>query len=272
MLHWTKPCLFTRMSVPETLQAAWRTRRAWWFTATSRTRARFARTALGSFWLGMSNLLSICVLGFVYGTVFKVPDFRSYFVYLGIGMTVWSFLAGAISSAPSLFEHNSRNIQNTNTNAIFYPLEEWAFQLQTFAQCFLIVGVALSFYEPALFLHLLGAGLLPLLNLLLFAFWLPILICLLGARFHDLYQLVPIVLQLAFLLSPILYEKKSLGAMAWITNVNPPYIVLDRFRSALITGQGSLAANLILLTVNACGFLLAVFLLDRNRKHLPFLF
>lgn len=260
------------MSVPETLHAAWRTRRAWWFTATSRTRARFARTALGSFWLGVSNLLSICVLGFVYGTVFKVGDFKSYFVYLGIGMTVWSFLAGSISSAPALFEHNSKNIQNTNTNLIFYPLEEWSFQLQTFAQSFLIVGVALSFYAPSLFLHLLGVGLLPLLNLILFAFWLPILICLLGARFHDFYQLVPIVLQLTFLLSPILYEKKSLGSLAWIAKVNPPYILLDQFRSALISGHSSFAANSVLLLINGIGFVLAVFLLDRNRKYLPFLF
>ena len=38
------------------------------------------------------------------------------------------------------------------------------------------------------------------------------LTCLLGARFRDLYQLVPIVLQLVFLLSRF-YEKKNLGAM-----------------------------------------------------------
>ena len=63
---------------------AYKTRKAWWYTATSRSRARFARTTLGSFWLGFSNLLSIGTLGIVYGTVFSVADFRSYFIYLGI--------------------------------------------------------------------------------------------------------------------------------------------------------------------------------------------
>ena len=264
--------LFTRMSVPETFHAAWATRRAWWFTATSRTRARFARTALGSFWLGVSNLLSICVLGFVYGTVFKVGNFESYFVYLGIGMTVWSFLSGSICAAPALFEHNASNLQNTNTNPIFYPLEEWSFQLQTFAQSFLVVGIALSFYAPSLFPHLLGAGLLPLLNLVLFAFWSPILICLVGARFHDIYQLVPIIMQLAFLLSPILYKKETLGSMAWIAKINPPFIVLDQLRSALISGHVSFLSAFVLLFINAIGCFVAVFLLDRNRRYLPFLF
>ena len=69
-----------RDSVCSTLKDAWHMRRAWWFTATARTRARFARTFLGSFWLGLSNLLSIAVLALVYGTVFKVQDFNDYVV------------------------------------------------------------------------------------------------------------------------------------------------------------------------------------------------
>ena len=36
---------------------------------------RFARTFFGSFWLGLSNLLSIAALALVYGAVFKVQDF-----------------------------------------------------------------------------------------------------------------------------------------------------------------------------------------------------
>ena len=51
-----------------------------WFTATARTRARFART-FGKFWLGLSNLLSIGALALVYGTVFKVQDFSTYGVF-----------------------------------------------------------------------------------------------------------------------------------------------------------------------------------------------
>ena len=83
-------------SVSFTVKDAWRMRRAWWFTATARTRARFARTFLGSFWLGLSNLLSIAVLALVYGTVFKVQDFNTYVVYLGIGLVVWNGISSAI--------------------------------------------------------------------------------------------------------------------------------------------------------------------------------
>lgn len=260
------------MSVSETFRAAWLHRRAWWFTATSRTRARFARTALGSFWLGLSNLLMICSLGLVYGTVFKVPNFRDYFVYLGLGLTAWGMIAGSLSAAPQLFEVNSVNLRNLNINPIFYTLEEWAFQVQTFAQSFLVVGLALSLLQPMLFVHFLTSGLLPLINLLLFSFWLPLLICLLGARFHDIYQLVPIALQLIFLVSPILYKREALGALHWISAINPLYIVLDQFRSALISGHFSWFVSGIIFVVNGIGCIGAVYLLDRNRANLPFFF
>ena len=89
---------------------AFRTRKAWWYAASSRSRARFVRTTLGSFWLGFSNLLSIGTLGVVYGTVFSVPDFQSYFIYLGFGLVVWNTISSSISNSPNLFAHNSSNI------------------------------------------------------------------------------------------------------------------------------------------------------------------
>ena len=42
------------------------------------------------FLVGFSNLLSIGALALVYGTVFKVQDFSTYVVYLGIGLVVWN--------------------------------------------------------------------------------------------------------------------------------------------------------------------------------------
>lgn len=254
-----------------TLQEAWRMRRVWWFTATARTRARFVRTMFGSFWLGLSNLFSIAALAAVYGTVFKVQDFNTYVVYLGLGLVVWNSLGAAIGTAPNLFEHNSVHVHNTNLNPVFFTLEEWAFQLQTFAQSFLLVVLALSWFQHDLVLNLICFGWLPLLNLALFLYWLPVLVCLLGARFRDLYQLVPILLQLVFLLSPILYKKANLGPMAWTATINPIYQVLSPVRDTMMQGRVSLSAGLVLLAMNIFGVFLAVRLLNRERHKLPFL-
>jgi lipopolysaccharide transport system permease protein len=253
------------------LRYGWSLRRAWWFTATARTRERFARTILGSFWLGLSNMLSIAVLAVVYGTVFKVQDFNAYVVYLGTGLVTWNTIAAAVQSAPNLLRTNAGNLKNTNIHPIFYSLEEWAFQAQTFFQSFGLIILILSLFKHTLLLHLLGAGLLPLVNLLLLIYWVPLLLCLLGAKYEDLFQLVPIVLQLMFLLSPILYKKEALGDLAWTANLNPFYRVLNHLRHALLEGEFEPKAVLQMLLINLVGVIVSTWLLERQRRELPFL-
>lgn len=256
--------------IVEALAYGWRSRRAWWFTATSRTRARFARTALGGFWLGVSNLLSIAALSVVYGTVFKVQDFSHYVVFLGTGLVVWNSVASAVTAAPLLFEVNAIHLKNTNLHPIFYTLEEWAFQIQSFFQSFAMVLLGLSFFKHDLFLNLLLLSWLPLLNILLFLYWVPLAVCILGARFRDFYQLVPIALQLGFLLSPILYDKKNLGRFGWTADFNPIYRILSPLRKVLMEGELNLGQSLLVLALNIMGIYISVWLLARDRKQLPF--
>lgn len=260
----------SRRSVRSTLLEAWRMRRVWWFTASARTRARFVRTYFGSFWLGLSNLFSVGVLAAVYGTVFDVQDFQTYVVYLGLGLVVWNTMAAAISSAPNLFEHNDSHLHNTNLNPVFYTLEEWSFQLQTFVMSFLLVLAVLSIFQWTLIPHLF-VGWLPILNLVLFLYWFPVLVCLLGTRYRDLYQLVPVALQLVFLLSPILYQKDNLGKLQWTANLNPLYRVLSPIRHTLMSGEVMWAQNSLIFLVNLAGVWLAIKIINRERANLPFL-
>ena len=250
---------------------AFKTRKAWWFTASSRSRARFARTTLGSFWLGFSNLLSIGTLGIVYGTVFSVGDFKSYFVYLGIGLVIWNTISSSISNAPNLFAYNSSNIKNMNVKPIFYTLEEWSFQLQTFLQSFFLVFIAFLFVQSDLLINLLLYSWLPLLNLFVFIYWFPAIICLISVRFTDIAQLVPIILQLVFLTSPILYKKETLGSLEWITSFNFIYQVLDPLRFSLIYGNINYQNSILILVLNIIGLLFTIRLLNVESKRLPFL-
>tara|TARA_B100000579_G_scaffold431210_1_gene445889 strand:+ start:3406 stop:4185 length:780 start_codon:yes stop_codon:yes gene_type:complete len=253
------------------LKFAFKTRRAWWYTATSRSKARLARTTLGSFWLGFSNLLSIGTLGIVYGTVFSVKDFRSYFIYLGVGLVIWNTISSSIANSPQLFAHNSSNIKNMNLKPLFYTFEEWAFQLQTFIQSFVLVFFVFLFLRYSLLSNFLIYSWLPLLNLFIFIFWFPLIVCLISVRFTDIAQLVPIVLQLVFLTSPILYRKESLGDLAWITNINFIYKILDSLRITILEGYIDYKDSILILIFNLIGLIVTLKYLDKEAKKLPFL-
>ena len=112
---------------------------------------------------------------------------------------------------------------------------------------------------------------LPFINLLLFMFWFPLITCLLGAKFRDIYQLVPILLQLVFLLSPILYMKENLGSLTWIINLNPFYLYIDQIRESVVYGNLEIMKSFILLIFNLVGLYLSIGILNKEKKYLPFI-
>ena len=245
--------------------------KVWTYTAWARTQERFARTLLGSAWLGLSNLLSIALLSLVYGTVFKVENFKEYVVYIGLGLVLWSALSSSISSSPNIFIQNEIKIKNTNTNILFYPLEEWCFQLHNFFQSFLIVFLALIFLNKSIFINFLTNSPFPLINFFIFMFWFPFFICLLGVRYRDLYQLIPIILQLTFLISPLLYMKENLGDLIWIVNMNPIYLIISQLRDSIIGLEVIYPGVYYTFFFNILGLVFSLLYFRKMRKLIPFL-
>ena len=186
-------------------------------------------------------------------------------------MVIWNTLSSSVGNAPQLFAHNASNIKNTNLNPIFYTLEEWSFQIQTFGQSFILVFLCFLFLQPTLISNLLLFSWLPILNLIIFIYWFPLLVCLASIRFNDIAQLVPIVLQLIFLTSPILYRKESLGDLEWITNVNFIYKVIEPIRLSLINGEIIYSEVFLLLFINVLGVVMTLFFLKSQSKRLPFM-
>jgi len=245
--------------------------RAWWYSASLRTQARFHRTLLGSSWLGISNLFSVVVLSFVYGVLLKVQNPKQYFLYIAVGLTVWQFISTIISTSPTLLRDHKEKLLNTTTHPIFYFLEEWAFQIQTFLQAWGIIIVILAiFVQPSLLWNGTVFAALPIINLFLFCIVVQIFFALAGLLFQDLYQVIPMLLQLTFLSSPVLFNKMNLGDHQWLANWNPLFMILSPVRQAAIEGHLAIAPQLLVLAGNlvACGLL--VIGLGRWRQWIVF--
>lgn len=251
------------------IRFAFRTSRAWWYSAWLRSLARFSRTKLGSFWLGLSNVLSVCILGSIYSTILRVPDPVTYITYLGIGLTVWTFMSMSIVSGTMLFTTRRDQLINNSFPSLFYLLEEWAFQIQTFLQAFLFVLIALTPFSPFILLHAFTSIWLPLLNLFLFLLWSSIIMAVLGSRFRDIGQLIPILLQLIFLVSPVLYPRDQLGSLSAIADFNLFYFFLAPVREAVITGSVNLYSQILTLFINLVLVVLGFRLLRSLRHRIP---
>ena len=188
-----------------------------------RIRMQFARTLLGSSWIGLSALLTMSVLGTIYGTLTGVEDWSSYWVYVALGIVSWNTLATALMSSCTVLERSRERLLNQPMPIGVVVLEEWLTTSLTLLIALTAVLLVMGLLEPQLWGHLLMGGWLGLLNLMLGCLWLTLLIAPIAVSIADLQQLMPVLLQIGFLSSPILFYRQSLGSLSWITNLNPLY-------------------------------------------------
>ena len=199
----------------------WRLLPALIYSSWLRMRLPYKRTRMGKSWLSISTLLSLLVLGLVYGQLTRVSNWQAYACYLSIGLLSWNFLAGTISASCDLFIRVRTQLLNQEIRPSYYVIEQWLTQLFIFLQSGLLIGIILIIAAPSLFTNFLNGGWLGLINLWLGCLWISLTISPLSLRCPYIAPLIPVALQLSFLASPILYYSKSLGKLAWLVNLNP---------------------------------------------------
>lgn len=224
-----------------------------------RIRMQFARTILGSSWIGLSTLLSMAVLGGIYGRITAVSDWPSYWVYVALGLVSWNSLASAISASCTVLERSRERLLNQPMPLGVVVLEEWVTSGLALLIALAAVLVVMGAWEPQLWSHLLRAGWLGILNLLLGCLWLTLLIAPIAVSLADLHQLVPVLLQIGFLASPILFYPQSLGTLSWVSDFNPLYAWVRLARDPFL-GQAHWGAQGLALIGQV---LLALWLLKR---------
>lgn len=229
-----------------------------------RIRVQFSRTLLGSSWIGLSTLITMAVLGSIYGTITAVDDWPAYWVYVALGLVSWNTLAAAISSSCTVLERGRERLLNQPMPVGVVVLEEWLTATLALLIALTAVLLVMGTMEHQLWAHLLQGGWLGILNLLLGCLWLTLLIAPIAVTLADLHQLVPVLLQIGFLASPILFYRQSLGPLAWVSDLNPLYAWVRLARDPFL-GQPHWAAQGLALLGQLLLVLWLLQRLDRRR-------
>ena len=229
-----------------------------------RIRMQFARTLLGSSWIGLSTLISMAVLGSIYGTITGITDWSRYWVYVALGLVSWNTLATAISASCTVLERARERLLNQPMPVGVVVLEEWLTSALALLIALAAVLLVMGTVEPQLWSHLLLGGWLGLLNLLLGCLWLTLLIAPIAVTLADIHQLIPVLLQIGFLASPILFYRQSLGALGWVSDLNPLYAWVRLARDPFL-GQPHWLAQILILAGQLLLALALLARLDRRR-------
>ncbi|XWW44928.1 ABC transporter permease [Fibrella sp. USSR17] len=129
-----------------------------------------------------------------------------------------------------------------------------------------LLGIVLAFFQiplhPTLLLLPLGLGLL-----IVFGLGLGCLLAPAGLLYADIASALPVVLNLWFLITPVVYEPPA--SVAWLIVWNPVTPLLTTTRNWLLTGALAPAPGFTLVSAGACLLLLLSWLLYRlARPHL----
>ncbi len=213
-------------------------------------KVRYRRSTIGFLWTMLQPLLTMLVLTTVFSHVFRF-DVANYPVYALAGILFWNFFSQSIVSSMNSLRYNANLLTKV-------PVPKAVFPLATILSG--LVNLLLALVPLLLILVVTGHPLhltllfLPVAILLAAVFTLGagLVLSPLAAFFHDIVEMVTVVMMLLLYMTPVFYPVSIVPErFAWIIRWNPVRVVLDLFREPIYSGRLPSAAHLAVATVLA---------------------
>jgi ABC-type polysaccharide/polyol phosphate export systems, permease component len=204
---------------------------------------RHASSSLGALWTLILPLVNILIFTLIFSNIMgarlKLAGMEhleqySYSIYLITGLLIWNCFAGIVSRTTHVFHDKSNLITKVRMNLFSLPLYIvfsetiiYIISMLFFAAFLLLIGYQWSAYWL----------LLPLILLLtqLMAYAIGITCAVLSVFLRDIKEIVGIVIQLGFWMTPIVYTLSILPDRWHVMfQLNPMYHITNALRDALI--------------------------------------
>lgn len=223
------------------LSAAWRFRHFILSSVRSEFAGRFARSRLGGLWMILNPIAQAAIVAFVLSSVLaaRLPGVTGrfgYALYLMAGTLAWSLFSETVSRCLVVFTENGNLLKKLVFPRICLPL--------VVAGIGIVGNLMLAAATLAVFLllgHVPGAQVvwLPVLLALTLALALGLGLALgvLNVFVRDIGQVVPILLQFMYWLTPIIYVPELLPErFRVLLSLNPMFPVVSAYQRVLVYG------------------------------------
>lgn len=244
----------------------WRT---WWVLAFHDIRQRYRRSTLGQFWLTLSMAAMIGGIGLVYTLIFN-QRVGVYVPYLGVGLIVWGLLASLVNDLSTSFinaETYLRSYPGPRSVVIYQTITR---NLIISAHNLIIVPFLLFFFSVPITLTVLLA--LPALILIgVNAVWIGMVVGPICTRYRDLPPIIGSAVQLAFFLTPVLYQTAQLDGRLWaVTHLNPFASFVEILRGPLLNEVPDAHHYLMVAVCTLVGWAVAIPFYARFRSRIVY--
>lgn len=214
---------------------------------------RYVGTGLGQFWFVLSPLITIFIYTVIFSDFMKmklniIDNSYAYSIYLVPGLLAWTAFSTMLMRLSTSFFEKANLIKKINV-----PM--YTFQLSIIITEFLLFLVSIS----------LGIGFLLLVNQpitwsflwmipvmliqTLFVFGLGVILSLFTPFFKDLKEAIPIVVQLWFWMTPIIYMKEMIAnKYPLLLTYNPFYYFVQIYQDIFLYAKAPSFSSLFIIT------------------------
>jgi ABC-type polysaccharide/polyol phosphate export permease len=242
-------------------------RRALWMSlAWTDVRVTYKRSVLGPFWITLSTAIAIATIGPIYARLFgtKLDD---YFAFLATSIILWNFIAGTINSTDVALIGAEGMLKDMKMPFTLFVVKEIYKNLILLAHTSVIIVVLYFFFTFHINLFLF---LLSLVTVLLNLFWIGLFLAVFCARYRDIAQIITSLVQVAFFLTPIMWQPGMLGDRHIIVAFNPFYYLIDIFRSPILSGNINTRNLTICIAAAVIGNIFTFFFYAAKRRRIAY--
>ncbi len=212
---------------------------------------RYMGSLLGAYWSVANPVMQVGMYVFLFAFILNArlggtssPFDYALFCLAGLG--AWTSFHEALTSCASSISRNAAIVKN-----VAFPTE--LFPTSAVLCSFVTTGTTYSalILLRAIDGHLPGASILALPLVIaaqaLLALGLGFFLAIIGAFFRDIMQILPMLLQLLMLATPVVYQRADVPqSMQFLTDYNPLYYLIESYRRIFYYGDwpnwGGLAA------------------------------
>lgn len=194
---------------------------------------KYRRSYMGYVWTLLEPLLTMLVLCVVFSKLYGRND-KLFPVYVLTGRLLYTFFSNSTKAAMKSIRNNSAMIKKVYVPKYIYPASTVLSNYIIFLLSLLVLVAVAAVLGMRPTKYLLFA-VVPLFLILIMSMGVGMILATMAVFFRDLEYLWGVVLMLIMYGSAIFYdiEKVIKQGYEWIFKINPLYLLIDNFRSAV---------------------------------------
>ncbi len=240
------------------------------YLAHSDIRRRYRRSSLGPFWITLSTAIMIATIGVLFGRLFK-SDISNFVPFIAAGLILWTFISTVINESCNVFPSSEPIIKQLPI-PLFVHIERLIIRnLIIFFHNIVIFPLACLIVQKSLswtFLISIPGLFILVLNLT----WVALLVGIVCARYRDIPQIVASLLQIAFYVTPIIWQPSLLNARGGVffLNTNPLFHWIELIRQPLLGGIPSVFNWSISVATALIGWLVTIYIYNKYKQRIAY--